>query len=129
MKKIIKRAAAVICGAALAATMTLSAFALPSPSVSGFVKGVQSAVDANGNTVVRSSATIKRYEILPLDDSRRDQWAEAFGINESTLAQCTDSWQRTMDIVGIGLAQSKDYLNAEKIAREANYLWLAQNAA
>ena len=51
MKKIIKRAAAVICGAALAATMTLSAFALPSPSVSGFVKGVQSAVDANGNAV------------------------------------------------------------------------------
>lgn len=87
------------------------------------------AVDANGNTVVRSSATIVRYEILPLDDSRRDQWAEAFGINESTLAQCTDSWQRTMDIVGEGLAQSKDYLNAEKVAREANYLWLAQNAA
>lgn len=87
------------------------------------------AVDANGNTVVRSSATIVRYEILPLDDSRRDQWAEVFGINESTLAQCTDSWQRTMDIVGEGLAQSKDYLNAEKVAREANYLWLAQNAA
>lgn len=51
MKKIIKRAAAVVCGTALAATMTLSAFALPSPSVSGFVKGVQSAVDANGNAV------------------------------------------------------------------------------
>ena len=34
-----------------------------------------------------------------------------------------------MDIVGEGLAQSKDYLNAEKVAREANYLWLAQNAA
>ena len=87
------------------------------------------AVDANGNTVVRSSATIKRYEILPLDDSRRAEWAELFGINESTLTQCTDSWQRTMDIVGEGLRQSKDYLNAEKVAREANYLWLAQNAA
>ena len=34
-----------------------------------------------------------------------------------------------MDITGAGLAQAKDYLNAEKIAREANYLWLAQNAA
>lgn len=52
MKKIIKRAAAVICGAATCGhPMTLSAFALPSPSVSGFVKGVQSAVDANGNAV------------------------------------------------------------------------------
>ena len=87
------------------------------------------AVDANGNTVVRDSATIRRYEILPLDDARRDQWAEIFGIDDSTLAQCTDSWQRTMDITGQGLTQSKDYLAAEKQAREANYLWLAQNAA
>lgn len=51
MKKIMKRAAAVLCGAALLASMTISAFALPSPSVSGFVKGVKSAVDANGNAV------------------------------------------------------------------------------
>ncbi len=87
------------------------------------------AVDANGNTVVRKSATIVRYEMLPLDDTRRDQWAEMFGINDSTLAQCTDSWQRTMDITGPGMSLVKDYLHAEKIAREANYLWLAQNAA
>ncbi len=87
------------------------------------------AIDANGSTVVRDSATITRYEVLPLDDSRRGEWAELFGINESTLAQCTDSWQRTMDITGEGLRQSKNYLSAEKQAREANYLWLAQNAA
>ena len=87
------------------------------------------AVDANGNTVVRSSATIRRYEMLPLDENRRDQWAEQFGIDESTLIQCQDSWQRTMDIVGQGLSQSREYLKAEKLAREANYLWLAQNAA
>ena len=79
--------------------------------------------------MVRDSATIRRYEILPLDETRRDQWQEMFGINDSTLAQCTDSWQRTMDITGEGLRQSKDYLAAEKQAREANYLWLAQNAA
>ena len=87
------------------------------------------AVDANGNTVVRSSATIRRYEMLPLDENRRDQWAEQFGIDDSTLIQCQDSWQRTMDIVGQGLSQSREYLKAEKVAREANYLWLAQNAA
>ena len=87
------------------------------------------AVDASGNTVVRSSATIRRYEMLPLDENRRDQWAEQFGIDESTLIQCQDSWQRTMDIVGQGLSQSREYLKAEKVAREANYLWLAQNAA
>ena len=87
------------------------------------------AVDASGNTVVRSSATIRRYEMLPLDENRRDQWAEQFGIDDSTLIQCQDSWQRTMDIVGQGLSQSREYLKAEKVAREANYLWLAQNAA
>ena len=87
------------------------------------------AIDANGNTVVRSSATIRRYEILPLDDSRRSQWQEQFGIDDSTLTQCTDSWQRTMDIVGEGLSKSKNYLSAEKIARETNYEWLAANAA
>ncbi len=87
------------------------------------------AIDANGNTVVRDSATIRRYEILPLDDSRRSQWQEQFGIDDSTLAQCTDSWQRTMDITGAGLNQVQDYLHAEKSAREANCLWIAQNAA
>lgn len=51
MKKITKRVTAVLCGAALLASMTISAFALPSPSVSGFVKDVKSAVDANGNAV------------------------------------------------------------------------------
>lgn len=51
MRTIMKRAAAVLCGAALLTSMTISAFALPSPSVSGFVQGVKSAVDANGNAV------------------------------------------------------------------------------
>ena len=87
------------------------------------------AIDVNGNTVVRRSGTIRRYEILPLDDSLRSQWQEQFGIDSSTLAQCTDSWQRTMDITGAGLTQSQDYLRAEKLAREANYEWLAKNAA
>ena len=54
---------------------------------------------------------------------------ELFGLDDSTLTQCTDSWQRTMDIVGEGLSKSKNYLSAEKIARETNYEWLAANAA
>ena len=87
------------------------------------------AIDANGNTVVRSSATIRRYEILPLEDARRSQWQELFGIDESTLTQCADSWQRTMDITSAGLSQAKNYLQAEKIAREANYQWIAEHAA
>ncbi|MCD8355068.1 MAG: hypothetical protein LUE11_00645 [Clostridia bacterium] len=47
MKKVIVSIAAV----AMALTMSLSAFALPSPTVSGFVKGVSSAIDKDGTAV------------------------------------------------------------------------------
>ncbi|MDO5785896.1 MAG: hypothetical protein Q4P20_12630 [Eubacteriales bacterium] len=47
MKKLIASIAAV----AMALTMSLSAFALPSPTVSGLVKGVSTAVDKNGRSV------------------------------------------------------------------------------
>lgn len=77
------------------------------------------AVDRSGNTVVRDSATIAQYQILPLEDSDRDNWQEKFGINDSTLTQLTESWQRTMDIVSEGLTQVNEYLTAERIAREA----------
>lgn len=87
------------------------------------------AIDINGNTVVRDSATIVRYEILPLDDARRTNWQETFGINDSTLTQCTDSWQRTTDLTGPGMEQVKEYLAAEKIARDTHYWELVQPAA
>ncbi len=87
------------------------------------------AVDANGNTVVRRSATIRRYEILPLDPDTQSQWKELFGLDDSTYQQCVDSWQRTNDITGQGMMIARDYLQAEKTAREADYLWAAQHSA
>ena len=54
MKKIITSIAAV----AMALTLSISAFALPSPTVSGFVKGIRSAIDANGNAVQIEMQTI-----------------------------------------------------------------------
>lgn len=47
MKKLI----AWISVAAITLTMSLSAFALPSPTVSGFVKGARSAIDTEGRSV------------------------------------------------------------------------------
>lgn len=80
------------------------------------------AADAAGNTVVRNRDAVKRYIILPLDDARRSQWQEQFGIDENTLTLCNDSWQRTMDLVGSGMNAVQEYLYAERTAREAFYL-------
>ena len=68
------------------------------------------AIDRNGDTVVNGSGTIVSYEMLPLDEREAASWQQLFGINDSTLVQCQESWQRTMDIVGTGLQTVQDYL-------------------
>lgn len=57
-----KRLVASIMAAAMVLTMSLSAFALPSPTVSGFVKGVSTAVDKNGKSVKIGIRTIADME-------------------------------------------------------------------
>ena len=52
------------------------------------------------------------YHILPLDDSTRDQWKEKYGIDDTVFADCEDSYQRTMDLVGPGIAQALEYYDA-----------------
>lgn len=58
MKKLIASIAVV----AMVLTMSLSALALPSPTVSGFVKGVSSAVDKNGESVVKNEESVVKNE-------------------------------------------------------------------
>ena len=70
----------------------------------------------NGKTV---------YAILPLDYDRVEEWAEMFKINEATLDAALDSYERTMDIVGEGLAECQTYLDQQKQAREEYYYQLA----
>ena len=83
------------------------------------------AIDINGNTVVRDSATIRRYEILPLDISQEGQWMEMFGINEATRQQLADSYARTMEVVNDpvngSFQEAVNYLTSEQIARETDY--------
>lgn len=83
------------------------------------------AIAANGKTVVRRSASTVDYRIIPLEDARREQWQSLFEVDDSTLTQLEESWQRTMDLVGDGLAQIREYLNAQKVDRDTNYLLLA----
>ncbi len=64
---------------------------------------------------------VKEYNILPLDDSTRDQWKDLFKLNDNTLGFATRSYDRTMEIVGEGLEQCQNYLEQAKADREQAY--------
>ena len=64
------------------------------------------------------------YNILPLDDASRDLWREKYGLDDKTTKSCTDSYDRTMEIVGEGIEQANEYLDQEKVEREAYYFSL-----
>ena len=64
----------------------------------------------NGRTV---------YAILPLDASVRGQWAQRYSLTENTLNAAGNSYDRTMEIVGAGLNECRDYLTNQKNARDA----------
>ena len=45
----------------------------------------------------------RRYDIIPLDLSRQDQWQELYSLTDEQFASAKESYTRTMDIVGEGL--------------------------
>ncbi|MBQ8834450.1 MAG: CapA family protein [Oscillospiraceae bacterium] len=72
-----------------------------------------------------NSAGKREYNILPLDYDRIENWQEMFEIGENTLNSAKKSYDRTMAIVGEGLAESQEYLAQQKQAREEYYYDLA----
>ena len=70
---------------------------------------------------------VKEYNILPLDDSRREEWRELFNLNDNTIGFAEKSYDRTMGIVGEGLEACQTYLEQAKTDREAYYYDLAYN--
>ncbi len=74
---------------------------------------------------MRTDISPKEYNIIPLDNSRRSEWGEAFGLNANTLGQAEKSYDRTMDIVGEGVEQCNTYLTQAKADREQYYYDLA----
>lgn len=76
----------------------------------------------------------RTYNILPLDEADRDNWQENLGLTDWTLNLAGKSFDRTMKLVGDGLAESKEYLASAKAQREADYqaevdAWIAEHAA
>ncbi|MGN1015893.1 MAG: CapA family protein [Faecousia sp.] len=62
------------------------------------------------------------YNILPLEDAKRDEWKERFNLTDSLYQNCVDSYQRTMDIVGPGMEQVQTWLTQSKQQRDDAYL-------
>ena len=69
-------------------------------------------VDGGGN----------EYNMIPLNIEEKDQWQEKFGFNDEAMRKAGASYDRTMKIVGDGLASIQDFLAREKADREAYYL-------
>ena len=69
-------------------------------------------VDGGGN----------EYNMIPLNIDEKDQWQEKFGFNDEAMRKAGASYDRTMKIVGDGLASIQDFLAREKADREAYYL-------
>ena len=61
------------------------------------------------------------YHILPLDDSIED-WQTQFQVSDSVLAGMKASYDRTMAIVGTGMAEVETYLkeHTAKVEAELN---------
>lgn len=70
----------------------------------GSVDVLPTWVNRNTNTGSR------RYDIIPLDISREDQWQELYGLTDEQFASAQDSYERTQAIVGEGLVKCLERL-------------------
>ena len=53
------------------------------------------------------------YNILPLDQAKRDQWQTMFSLDESAGQKVIESYSRTMELVGAGLEASNTWLQSQ----------------
>ena len=60
----------------------------------------------------------KLYQMMPLDDQIED-WKNQFGISDDVLQKLQESYDRTMAIIGDGLAQVEEYCTTNQQQVEA----------
>ena len=53
----------------------------------------------------------RQYDILPLDKETEAQWQALYGLTDAQFTSAQESWERTMEIVGSGLDQCREYLS------------------
>lgn len=69
------------------------------------------------------------YNILPLEDGKRESWQSSFSLTDEELRDCEQSWKRTMDLLSPGLEQVQQWLAQQKQERDDAYLRQAQLGA
>lgn len=58
------------------------------------------------------------YSMVPLDYSTREQWQSKYSLTGTQVTGASDSYNRTMTIVGPGLQKVNNYLSQQKTLRE-----------
>ncbi len=62
---------------------------------------------------------VRKFKVLYMDDAVED-WTSVMDLSDSLLKKCEDSYDRTMGIVGAGLAEANQYYAANQIDVEAS---------
>ena len=89
----------------------------------GVLFSVTFAKYSDGTVILESAELLPtwvsgKYTILPLDKSV-ENWQTRFGVSDGEAAKMEESYNRTMEIVGEGMAQVKDYLTTHVAQVEA----------
>lgn len=64
----------------------------------------------------------RSYNIIPLDDSLRDQWQSLYGLSDAAVQAAGKSYNRTSKILGTAGTELREALAAARELREADYL-------
>lgn len=64
----------------------------------------------------------RSYNIIPLDDTLREQWQSLYGLSDSALQSAGKSYNRTTKLLGTGYTALRETLAAAGEQRDADYL-------
>lgn len=64
----------------------------------------------------------REYDIIPLDDSIRSQWQTEFDLSDEGYTDAVSSYDRTQSLLSDGMETIQEYLSAQKLQRESDYL-------
>lgn len=62
----------------------------------------------------------REYNILPLDETTMDDWMSLYNLDDSTYTQAKASYQRTQEMVGVGLRKCQDWIRSQQLLRESD---------
>lgn len=57
------------------------------------------------------SGSSRAFYLLPLDPDTRDDWKTLYGLSSGAAAQAEDSWERTMEQLGTGVEDCRQWIS------------------